>query len=116
NVEFQSREFPKQAGTLAREFLKTATATLEGKLTKNGEAKYVLRFRKRPRKSRTVHRFTPVDKNFSRAAPASFKIYYFVYKPDQFAGLSINVREAQSIGREEGGVHIFVDRFRVPPY
>lgn len=116
NVEFQAREFPKQSGSLAREFLRTATATLEGKLMKTGQAKYVLRFRKGRRKSKTVYRFSPADRHFSRAAPASFKIYYFVYKSDQFAGLSINVREAQSVGQEEGGVHIFVDRFRVPPY
>ena len=115
-VAFKAKEFPRYSANLGKQFLASATAVLEGRLSKNGPASYQVTFAKRSGKRKTTHRFAPKDRSFPKAGPASFKIYYFVWKADQFADGNFNIREAQAVGRDEGGVHIFVDRFRVPPY
>ncbi len=124
-------EFPSVAGDLGDRFLEYGLLKLDGHLDADGRASYGLRFRG----SKKTEHFSPKDPpkplktlkgtkslaapkpiRFPLVGPASFEVSFFVYKSTFFAGLPIKTREAQTRGREHGGVHIYVDRFRVPPY
>jgi signal transduction histidine kinase len=111
SLQLRSEEFPEFAGDLGETFLTHALGVLKGDLTSEGTASYQLKFRGRP-----ILRFKPPRSRFPDIGRASFEVYFFVYKKDFFLGLPINTRQAQERGREEGGVHVYVDRFRVPPY
>ncbi len=111
SLEIRSEEFPEFTGDLGETFLAHALAILKGELAADGAASYQLKFRGRP-----TLRFKPPRSRFPNVGRASFEIHFFVYKKDFFLGLPINTRQAQERGREEGGVHVYVDRFRVPPY
>jgi len=110
-VHIESSEFPSFAGELSETFLGSALGVLEGTLDSKGKSRYRLKFR-----GRRSLEFTPPVARFQKVGSTSFKIHFFVYKKDFFAGLPISTRDAQERGRDEGGVHVYVDRFRVPPY
>ncbi len=110
-IRLEASEFPNLSGDIREQSLKGALAVLEGALHSNGIADYTVRFRE---SKRTLH-FRPKTR-FKDTGAARFRIHFFVYKKDYFAGIGINVRDAVRRGREEGGVHLYVDRFRVPPY
>lgn len=111
NIRIESAEFPDFSGDVQERSLSGALAILDGSLSRTGIATYTVHFRS---PKRTL-RFKPKTR-FARAGAAQFRIHLFVYKKDYFAGLDLNVRDAARRGREEGGVHLYVDRFRVPPY
>jgi signal transduction histidine kinase len=110
-IVLESPEFPELSGDIGETFLSNALGVLEGELQKSGKPSYSLKFR-----GRRPLQFTPPNATYPSVGRASFVVHFFVYKKDFFLGLPINTREAQERGREEGGVHIYVDRFRVPPY
>ncbi len=110
-VRIEAPEFPGFEGEIEDTFLSHALGVLEGELDKHGRAHYRLKFRDR----RSLE-FSPRTTAFPQVGAAAFTVHFFVYKRDFFAGLPINTREAQQRGREEGGIHVYVDRFRVPPY
>jgi len=111
SVELLSDEFPEAAGTIEERFLKNALAVLDGTLSSDGKPRYRVKFR-----GREPLAFSPPESRFPSIGEARFTIHFFVYRSDFFAGLAINVRQAQEVGREQGGVHVYMDRFRVPPY
>jgi signal transduction histidine kinase len=111
SVEIIAPEFPEHSGGLAERFLSSSLAKLNGQVDARGKATFTLRFRGRKKPLR----FSP-DRRYPNIGKAAFEIFFFVYKRDYFADLPINTREAQALGRDHGGVHIYVDRFRVPPY
>jgi signal transduction histidine kinase len=47
---------------------------------------------------------------------ARFRVYMFRYEADKFTNSPIALRDAQRIGRENGGVRIYLNGFRVFPY
>lgn len=110
-IEIESSEFPGFSGDVNESFLSNALGVLRGTLGRDGSAVYRLKFR-----GRRALTFRPARTRFKALGRSTFEIRFFVYKKDFFAGLPINTREAQERGREEGGVHLYVDRFRVPPY
>lgn len=110
SIKIVAGEFPEFSGDLGETFLAHALGVLEGKLSADGRPSYSLKFR-----GRRPLEFSP-PKAFPAVGTASFAIHFFVYKKDFFVGLPINTRQAQERGREEGGIHIYIDRFRVPPY
>jgi signal transduction histidine kinase len=110
-IRIESPEFPEVSGDIRDQPPVGALAVLDGRLDSNGTAHYSIAFRN-PKKS--VH-FTPKTR-FPGVGPVQFQLHFFVYKRDYFAGLAINVADAAKRGREAGGVHLYVDRFRVAPY
>lgn len=108
-------DFPEFEGGLADRFLEYGLARLVGHLDKKGRPTYSLHFRDRAFGRNDPKPFRP-DKRFPAAGSARFELSFFVYKTAFFAGLPIKTKEAQERGRSRGGVHIYVDRFRVPPY
>lgn len=131
-----AKEFPSFAGDLGDRFLEYGLIKLEGTLDADGRASYALRIRGSkkpetfspkdpPKQSKSSGKGSKPDEGendgpspirFPLVGPATFEISFFVYKSTFFAGLPIKTREAQNRGRDHGGVHIYVDRFRVPPY
>jgi signal transduction histidine kinase len=114
DVKLVAPEFPEYAGLLTERFLKSAVAVLNGSLTKSGRPTYRATFKRGSRKKK--YRLEGKPRKFSGVGPARFELHFFVYRSDKLAGMNINVREAQELGREHGGVHIYYDQFRIPPY
>lgn len=111
SIVLKTPEFPEFSGDIGETFLSNALGVLSGGVDKNGKPSYTLKFRGQ----RTLH-FTPPESTYPNLGRASLLIHFFVYKKDFFLGLPVNTRDAQERGREEGGVHVYIDRFRVPPY
>lgn len=110
-VRIEAAEFPAFEGELQDTFLANALGVLEGTVNKQGKPQYSLTFR-----GRKTIAFTPPVARFPLVGSAAFTVHFFVYKKDFLGGLAIKPREAQRKGRDEGGVHVYMDRFRVPPY
>lgn len=110
-IRIEAPEFPSVSGDIRDQPPAGAVAVLEGTLQRDGTADYSVSFRQ-PKKVRRFRSKTALP----HVGPARFRIHFFVYKKDYFAGLDLNVRDAARRGREEGGVHLYVDRFRVAPY
>jgi len=111
DIRIEASDFPAQSGDVREQLLSGALAVLEGRLRSDGQATYVVKFRD----VKKALPFAPATR-FPNVGAARFRIHFFVYKKDYFAGLDLNVRDVAKRGREEGGVHLYVDRFRVAPY
>lgn len=112
SLELEAPEFPEYEGELRDKFLTAAWGRLTGRVDENGIAHYSLEIRD-PKQTTT---FSPSDEDFSELGTARFKIYYYIYTSDQFEDFDFGVRDAQRMGREHGGVRIYLDGFRVFPY
>jgi signal transduction histidine kinase len=110
-IRIEAPEFPDMSGDVREQSLAGALAILDGRLGRDGTATYTVRFR-RPKRKLV---FEPKTR-FRNVGAVRFRIHFFVYKKDYFAGLDLNVRDAARRGRDEGGIHLYVDRFRVAPY
>ena len=110
--ELEAPEFPHFQGELGETFIGAAWASLNGSVDEHGIPTYNLSIRD-PVKS--LH-FTPSEEVFPGLSGVRFTINYFVYRAEFFKGYSFGLREAQRKGREEGGVRIYLDGFRVFPY
>lgn len=111
DVEFTAEEFPEYTGKISGHFLRAARAVLKGNITRNGRATYSLKFR-----GKRTQKFVPKASRFPKVGAARFVVHFFVYRKEYFAGLDINASGARGVGRDEGGVHVYYDHFRVPPY
>lgn len=113
--EFPDEDLGEFSGSLAHDFLDHAYAVLEGRVTKAGKATYTLRFSvDAPRED--VDELLPEASRFPDIGPTTFQVHYFRYRSENFDGVDLNVRTAQKVGREHGGMQILYDGFRVMPY
>lgn len=112
SIKLITEEFEEYSGRLEERFLESSYAKLEGWLGLKGFPEYELTFR--DEKKSVV--FKPRGRSFKKPGPLHFEIHYYVYKKDYFAGLEFTVAEAREVGREQGGVRIFFNKFNVPPY
>lgn len=110
-IIIQAPEFPEFEGAIAEQFLRYSWARLVGRIAPDGAPTYDLHIRKLNKRMR----FRP-EREFSGLGEAFFRVDLFVYRKDYFENLPISLADARKIGRERGGVRIFVDRFRVFPY
>jgi len=105
-------EFPEAEGELSENFLTMAWGTLSGQVFQNGRVEYNLSIRP----TKEIVKLNPVSETFHTLAGVSFTIYYFVYRSSYFEDDYLGVYDAMRIGREQGGVRIYLDNFRVSPY
>ena len=105
-------EFPAYEGELGEQFLAAAWGVLTGYVDDQGVPHYHLDIRDMQERLD----FTPTDEVFKGLADVHFRIHFFVYKSDYFADFAFGVRDATRMGREQGGVRIYLDGFRVFPY
>ncbi|MBM3241830.1 sensor histidine kinase [Candidatus Poribacteria bacterium] len=111
-IEWEIPEFPDYKGELDEQFLAASWGVLTGYVDNQGTPRYHLEIRE-PQEQLD---FIPTDEEFKNLAEARFRIHFFIYKSDYFDDFDFGVRDAQRIGREQGGVRIYLDGFRVFPY
>ena len=108
-----SEELKELAGELGDDFLKAAWAKLEGKINEKGRARYDIDIQQVPKeKDYLIDR----DNEYPDLKGASFRIYYLVYRREFFLNSGLNLQTVTRKGREDGGVRIYLDGFRVFPY
>jgi signal transduction histidine kinase len=110
SFELKAAEFPELEGELMGKFLEASWGVLTGRVDAAGHARYRLA----KRGGKTVS-FTS-DRTFSGLRHAEFRIHYILYRGEFFKGLPFNMADVRRFGREQGGVRIYLDRFRVFPY
>ena len=111
-IEWEIPEFLDYEGELGEQFLGAAWGVLTGHVNNRGIPRYGLDIRE-PKEQLN---FSPTDEVFDNLADVRFRIHYFVYRSDYFDDFDFGVRDAQRLGREQGGVRIYLDGFRVFPY
>jgi signal transduction histidine kinase len=112
SITIEAPEFPDYEGELEKKFLEGAWGHLSGKVTKDGGSKYKLNIRE----SGEALEFKLDNKDFNHLSGANCEIYYFIYSSNRLDEFDYGVRDAQRVGREQGGVRIYLDGFRVFPY
>ncbi len=110
--ELELPEFQEYEGELGDRFLDAAWAILTAEIDESGNAHYYLDIRE----TGDHLEFSPANKTFEELSGGRFRIHFFVYKSTYFQDFSFGVRAAQRMGREQGGVRIYLDGFRVFPY
>lgn len=115
NIELDiagSKELEGLSGGLGEVFLEAAWAKLDGEIDEEGKAHYDIDIFKTGEQDQILDDFN----DYTGLENARFRIYFFVYKSKYFKGFDFGVRDASRKGREEGGVRIYLDGFRVFPY
>lgn len=112
SMELEVPEFPKYEGELGEHFLAAAWGKLRGYIDKKGTPRYHLDIRM----TEESLDFVPEEELFKDLVGGRFRIHFFAYKSDYFQDFDFGVRDAQRMGREQGGVRIYLDGFRVFPF
>jgi signal transduction histidine kinase len=105
-------ELEKLSGGLGEAFLEAAWARLNGSVDSEGKAHYDVTIQRIGEKYKLVDN----SNDYSGLENAHFRIYFLVYRSEYFKGFDFKLQDARTKGREEGGVRIYVDGFRVFPY
>ncbi len=111
-LEILAPEFPPYEGVLMERFFRAAWGVLRGKVTDQGDPEYSLQVRG----SDTRLSLRPPNLAFQNLAGAEFTISMFVYTGSQFRGSGFSLADARSLGRERGGVRVYLDGFQVFSY
>lgn len=111
----ESGELSRFSGELGEAFLNNARAVLTGTVDDYGIAHYQLEIRDTGENDAVVNDGAE-SLIFDKIKHARFRIYYFLYSAQFFRGSDFSVRDAARKGREEGGVRVYLDGFRVFPY
>ena len=111
-VVLQSPEFPEQEGDLSDYFLRARWGALAGTVHPDGGATYRLEIRETGEEVT----YEAAPGTFHLIPGARFLVFSFVYKGSLFGEFDFGVNDARKIGREVGGVRIYLDDFRVFPY
>lgn len=112
NFRIEAPEFPEYEGDIAEHFLSASWGVLTGRVDSKGRANYHLKVTR----SREEFDYVLEEEKFPDLAGAQFLIHYFVYKKEYFEEFEFPTSYAQRMGREVGGVRIYLDDFRVFPY
>ncbi len=107
-----SEELKKLAGGLGEAFLNAAWAKLDGDIDETGKATYNITVLGSSEKDC----LTDDTNSYADLKGTRFRIYFMVYSSRYFSEKDFGVRDAQRKGREEGGVRIYLNGFRVFPY
>jgi len=108
----QAPEFPELEGDLSDYFLRAAWGSLAGVVLQDGTAQYRLQVRTT---GEDVVYTAPAG-SFDLIPHARLIAFSFVYKGELFGDFDFTANDARRIGRETGGIRIYLDDFRVFPY
>jgi signal transduction histidine kinase len=108
----ESGGLDRLSGGLGEAFLKTAFARLDGEVDKKGTARYDIEVLNTGEKDELVDD----SHDYKGLENARLRVYLMIYKEEYFKGSDFGLRAAQIKGRQEGGVRIYLDGFRVFPY
>jgi signal transduction histidine kinase len=109
-IAIESLEFPEQTGGVSDNVRRAAWGQLDGAIDEEGRPRYVYKIRGRHSVS-----WEPPQR-FPAIGAFKFRAYHFIYNSEHLEGTSIGLREAQRLGRDHGGVRVYMDGFRVFPY
>lgn len=112
NMKIEVPEFPEYEGTIEDRFLEAAWGVLRGTVSDDGQPEYRLSIRNSP----SELRHSPSEFLFPDLAGAEFTVRMMVYSGSHFRGTGFRLGDARNIGRERGGVRIYLDRFQVFSY
>jgi len=115
NIEFEIKgigQIEDLSGGLGEAFLDASWAMLDGHIDKEGCAHYEIRIQK----TKEVEQLIDSENKYNGLEEARLRIYFMVYRKDFFTEFDFGVRDAVRKGREEGGVRVYLDGFRVFPY
>ena len=104
---------PTDESDLSEEFLEAGWAVIEGQVDSEGYATYTADFLRTANPREILRDNSELYKELDGM---SFRIYYHVYEKEYYTHLSFSLITAQKLGREQGGVRIYLDGFRVYPY
>ena len=111
-AEIIAPEFEQFEGTIGDPFKEAAWGVLRGSVTDLGEPRYALEIPE----SQALLRHNPGDRLFPELAGVTFTIRMMVYKGSRFRGTGYRLADARALGRERGGVRIYLDGFQVFSY
>ena len=95
------------------EVIEVEELSSDGQIVKVARASYHLKFPRTKAKEMTL---VDLDTSYSGLVGVRFRIYMFRFQREHFTDSSILLRDAQRIGRENGGVRVYLNGFRVFPY
>ena len=90
-------------------FLAAATAVVEARVDESGSGEWRVRSRRF-----SVDESENYSKRLLVVGPCTLSASYFIFKPDAIGDLG--VRLARNMGKKYGGIRIYRDGLRVPPY
>ena len=90
------------------EFLASATATVTGRVTEGGRCSVRVRSKLLGLDDRQSHKVS------EHLQGIKFRAFYYIYKATALGGISTRV--AQQMGNKYGGIRIYRDGLRIPPY
>ena len=105
-------EFPRFEGTIGKPFLEAAWGVLTGSVADQGEPHYQLQIRE----TNNVLQHQPPGRLFKDLGGVTFTTRMMVYQGSRFRGSGYSMTEARQLGRERGGVKVYLDGFRVSSY
>ena len=105
-------EFPRFEGTIGEPFLEAAWGVLTGSIADQGEPHYQLQIRE----TNNVLQHQPRGRLFKDLGGVVFNTRMMVYQGSRFRGSGYSLAEARQLGRERGGVKVYLDGFRVSSY
>ena len=105
-------EFSKFEGTIGQPFMEAAWGVLTGRVTQEGEPNYELHIRG----NHDLLQHRPGGRLLQELDGVAFTIRMMVYQGRRFRGSGYNLAEARQLGRERGGVKVYLDGFRVSSY
>ena len=111
---FDCPDFPAKEERLDKTFFDNSWAKLYGSVDENGIATYEINV--------TNKIVNVIDRTFRRQDSFRFlrnsnlEIYFFSYRTDLFKNTEWKIAQTQDVGRERGGIKVYVDRFRVFGY
>ena len=111
-ARIQVPEFPEYEGSITERFLEAAWGVLKGNVTDEGKPQYELDIRD----SNMLLRLHPPDLSFESLVGAVFTVRMMVYRGSRFRESGYSLQEARDLGRERGGVRIYLDKFQVFSY
>jgi len=115
-VADQQRNEEATVESLGDEFLKHAWGKLEGTVSSDGYAQYTLKYLAGSSDDEETLVDTESPDKYTDLVDAKFRIYFFIYERKYFDDFYLGLQAAQRKGRDEGGVRIYVDGFRVASF
>lgn len=100
------------SGQLGEDFLSLNLAKLDGWIDESGTAHYSINIRESGEDDSLVD----TAEEYKGLEPVKFTIYYFREKSSAFTGSPFRVRDFRAKAKQEAGVRVYLDGFRVFPY
>ena len=114
SLDFDCPEFPTKEERLDKTFFDNAWAKLCGSVDNSGVATY--RIHVMNKIVNTIDRTFRREESFKFLRNSNLEIYFFTYKSELFNNTEWKMTQIQAIGRDRGGIKVYVDRFRVFGY